>query len=279
MINICKKFSKKEIEKLFSYIPKKIIIHEYTEYEKFKQIKIHNEYAPYFISSCGRIFSINDNNQKYTGLRELKSHINKTGYNEIRITYNKCRYSFLIHVLVAKAFVKNKDKSENIVVNHLDGIKTNNIYLNLEWTTYSGNTQHAIKSGLFIHAKGEQVGTSKYSEEEIIEVCEMLQQNISLKNIVKNTRLTYSAVTNILYKRTWFHIVYKFDFSNYEYGKDKKSRNKMVQELCQLASTGKYTVLQLSEKTGINRRTVYDILKGKTHKNISSNYDLSKYQN
>lgn len=276
---MCKKFSKKEIEKLMQHTPKQIIIHEQTEYERFKQIKINNEYVPYFISSCGRIFSINSNsNKKYTGLRELKTRTRKDGYCEIRITYNNKKYNFLLHVLVANAFIKNKNPNKFKVVNHLDGDKMNNLYLNLEWTNHSGNTNHALKNGLFIHAKGEQVGGSKYTEEEIITVCEMIQQNISLKDIANRTGLTYNTITNILYKRVWFHIVNNFDFSKYNYGKNKDTINKKVHELCTLASSCNYTVAQLSEKTGINRRTVYDILRGKTHKKISKLYDLSKYQ-
>ena len=57
------------------------------------------------------------------------------------------------------------------------------------------------------------------------------------------------------------------------------SLKKKVHELCALASTGDYTMYQLSIKTGLNRYSVYDILKGRAHKKISCLYDLSKYQN
>ncbi len=277
---MCKKFSKKEIETLMQHIPKQIIIHANTEYERFKQIKIDNEYAPYFISSCGRLFSINNNcAKKYNELRELRLRKRKDGYIEIRLTYNNKNYNFLLHILVANAFVNNENPNKFIIVNHLDGDKGNNMYLNLEWTDYSGNAIHALKTGLFKHAKGEQVGSSKYTKGEVIEVCELLKQNISIKDIVSHTRLTYAAVTNILYKRTWLHITCNYDFSNYSYGKDIDLINGNIHKLCMLASSNNdYTIMQLSEQTGINRRTVYDILKGKTHKNISKLYDLSKYQ-
>ena len=278
-----KKFSKSEIKKLMKDVPKKVIIHEETEYEKFKQIKLDGEYAPYFISSCGRLFSINKNsNQINNPIRELKTRLRNDGYYDISITYNSKKHMLLIHVLVASAFVKNEKPKKYKVVNHLDGDKGNNLYLNLEWTTYSGNTIHALKTGLFKHAKGEQVGGSKYTEDEIIKVCELLEQNISIKDISNKLGMNYSSIANLLYKREWFHVVCNFDFSNYKYGKseeDIENMNRKIHKLCTLASSGNYTIKQLSEIIDINRRTVYDILKGRTHKPITKQYDLSKYQN
>lgn len=41
------------------------------------------------------------------------------------------------------------DNHDELVVNHLDGIPGNDDLDNLEWTTYSGNTQHAYDTGLY----------------------------------------------------------------------------------------------------------------------------------
>lgn len=275
---MCKELSKKDIKNIMKDIPKIIIIHDIIEYEKFKQIKINGTFSPYLISSCGRIFSINNKHKK---AHELKTRTRNDGYVDIRITYKSIKYNFLIHILVALYFVKNKNITKNIVVNHKDGIKSNNGYWNLEWTTHSENTIHAINHGLFNHVKGDKVKSSKYTENEIIEVCELILQNFSLKDISLITNKPYSFITNILYKRTWKDITEKYDFSNYGYGKDIKSINdnkNQIYQLCNLASNNDYSILELSKMTGINRRTIYDILKGKTHKNISSKFDLSKYR-
>ena len=192
------------------HVPKQIIIGEITEYESFKQIKLGSEYAPYFISSCGRIFSVNNNSadKKYKGAKELKTRIRKDGYRDIRITYNSKKYTLLLHVLVAQVFVKNDRPKKYSVVNHLDGDKDNNLYLNLEWTTHSENTLHALRNGLFNHAKGEQVGTSIYSEDQIIEVCEMIMQNISIKDISNHTGIHIIALSKMFYINVYCFILY-----------------------------------------------------------------------
>ena len=51
-----------------------------------------------------------------------------------------------VHRLVALAWIKNKNNKPQ--VNHIDGNRSNNHYLNLEWVTNSENMAHAIKMGL-----------------------------------------------------------------------------------------------------------------------------------
>lgn len=54
-----------------------------------------------------------------------------------------------LHRLKAERFLpKPPGVSEKLIVNHKDGIKTNNSVENYEWVSYSGNIIHAYKSGL-----------------------------------------------------------------------------------------------------------------------------------
>ncbi|MBL4898530.1 MAG: HNH endonuclease [Colwellia sp.] len=51
-----------------------------------------------------------------------------------------------LHRLICQTFIPNPNNKP--VVNHKDGVKHNNNLSNLEWTTYSENTQHAHDTGL-----------------------------------------------------------------------------------------------------------------------------------
>lgn len=78
--------------------------------------------------------------------RTIKSFKKKTGYVSIGLNRNGNYYSFLLHRLIAAAFIPNPDNKP--CVNHINGIKSDNRIENLEWVTKSENDLHAYKIGL-----------------------------------------------------------------------------------------------------------------------------------
>ena len=54
--------------------------------------------------------------------------------------------SFSVHRLVATVFIPNPKEKEDI--NHINGDKTDNRVVNLEWATKSENQKHAWNNGL-----------------------------------------------------------------------------------------------------------------------------------
>jgi len=77
----------------------------------------------------------------------LKPHPDsKKRYNLIRLCKNGVMTTYLLHRIVAKAFIPNRGDLEQ--VNHIDGNKTNNCVTNLEWCSRSYNIKHAWETGL-----------------------------------------------------------------------------------------------------------------------------------
>lgn len=84
--------------------------------------------------------------------RVLKLAFDKRGYLRIRISVDDKKQSFRVHRLVAIAFISNPNNLPQ--VNHLDGVKTHNVWTNLEWATNADNIKHANATGLIVHEFG-----------------------------------------------------------------------------------------------------------------------------
>lgn len=78
-------------------------------------------------------------------LKSGKQHsivVNDRGYCVVRIG-KKNKY---LHRLIAEAFIPNPENKPQ--VNHINGVKTDNRIVNLEWATSRENVIHAHKTGL-----------------------------------------------------------------------------------------------------------------------------------
>ena len=102
---------------------------------KMEQWKTIDGYEPYEVSNTGNI--------RRDG-KLLKGRPTKNGYFVVALSINSKYKNHYVHRLVASAFLDKVGR----VVNHIDGIKSNNNVSNLEWTTYSKNTIHAYKNKL-----------------------------------------------------------------------------------------------------------------------------------
>ncbi|HSH51306.1 MAG TPA: NUMOD4 domain-containing protein, partial [Bacteroidales bacterium] len=135
--------------------------------ELWEMIKNYNN--DYAISNYGRIKSWkckgNKPNKNY--LEEegkiLKTAIEGHGYKTIGFFKKGIGKTFKIHRLVGEYFIPNPENKPEL--NHIDGIKTNNFYLNLEWCTAQENQIHAYKTGL--QHLGEKHGRAKIKASDV----------------------------------------------------------------------------------------------------------------
>jgi hypothetical protein len=94
-------------------------------------------------------------NSKHAKGRELSVNKSNTGYLQVKM--NNKNYS--IHSLVANFILG--DRPKDYVVNHIDGVKTNNRPSNLEYVTLAENTRHSVKHGMHICNRPELMPTYK----------------------------------------------------------------------------------------------------------------------
>ena len=78
--------------------------------------------------------------------------VDKDGYYRVYLSKDSKKKQFLVHRLVAEAFIDNPENHP--VVNHKDGNKKNNHVSNLEWCTRSHNDKHAFELGLRVPTDG-----------------------------------------------------------------------------------------------------------------------------
>jgi len=87
------------------------------------------------------------------------------GYLSVKLSKNDIRKSYLVHQLVAKAFLPARPGVHT--VNHIDGDKHNNCVRNLEWATPQENMQHAWKNGLVKPMSGIRNGMAKLTPKKV----------------------------------------------------------------------------------------------------------------
>lgn len=154
------------------------------------------------VKSLSRKVNVRNGHTRTTKEKILIPILQATGYVMIFLGKNNQRS---IHRLVAQAFIPNPENKRT--VNHLNGIKTDNREVNLEWATYLENMRHSFKNALHVSLKGEERYNSKLTEDEVFQILQLnsmygLKQNM----IAKEYGITISMVNVIVKMKAWRHI-------------------------------------------------------------------------
>ena len=223
--------------------------------EIWRDIFVNGEETLYKASSLGRISS------RWKGSKKIMhSVVSTNGYPCVNLTVGSKKYKFSVHRLVAKYFLPDFD--ESLEVNHIDGVKTNAAYWNLEMTTRSGNELHAYRIGLKPKRKGEDSFVAKLKNDQVLNI---FNSSMTCVEIGNKYGIDDSTVSNIRTGKRWSHITGK------KYEKTILNADKIIE-----IYKSKDPTYILAEKFNVDKTTITSIRCGENFSNITGGVHIVK---
>lgn len=154
----------------------------------------------YEVSNIGRVKSLSriayrdfrykKHSALYIKERIKKPYVLKNGYITIALIKNNKTNITYLHRIIAEAFIK-KPIGCNIV-NHKNGVKTDNRIENLEWCTSGYNNLHAIRNRL------RKPANACLDEKNAIRIIEMRKQKLTHIEIARILKISKCTVRGFL---------------------------------------------------------------------------------
>lgn len=135
--------------------------------------------------------------------RVLVPFVRPNGYAQILLYQGGQRRRFVVHQLVALAFLGPKPSPQHEVA-HLDGQRLNNHVSNLAWLLHSENERHKDLHGTRL--RGSQIGNAKLTEAQVVLIRQALAVGIRQCVLAQAYGVSDSTVSLIARAKTWRHV-------------------------------------------------------------------------
>lgn len=149
----------------------------------------------YLISNKGRLLTTGYKGGSKPSI--MKPAKDAKGYYRTMLLINGKFSTIKIHRIVAQTWIENNENK--IQVNHINFNRDDNRVENLEWVTPKENSLHSYNAGRIKKpictnfVRGEEIGTSKLTEKDIVEIREKFKPRIY-------TRISTISFTVVLWK-------------------------------------------------------------------------------
>lgn len=130
----------------------------------------------------------------------LSSPLNSNGYPQLRLWRNGTKRSYVIHRLVAAAFLGPEPLG--MEVNHKNGIKSDPAATNLEYVTRPSNSAHAYATGLKDN-RGERHPHHKLT---LVDVAAIRTSDETIRALAQRYGVHHGTIWAIKIGRTWRHV-------------------------------------------------------------------------
>lgn len=238
--------------------------------EVFYDINLEGIKPYYAVSNYGTVIN------KLSG-EEISQILTKDGYTRVSLASidGSCK-QFLTHrlVMIIHHPIENP---ENFEVNHIYGKKMDNRDSQLEWVTPKENIQHAFATGLNNNF-AENSAMSKLTNDEVREICKLLEQGIPIINIANkfkyvDSKNIYDIIRSIQDRKAWNSISKDYNFNNRP--TVNKFTDSQVRLICKMLQDG-YNYIDILNNLGIYVSKLSDI-EIKNYSNIISNIRSRNY--
>ena len=175
-------------------------------------------FEDYYVSSLGRLYSVKLD-------KIIEGSITNKGYimdkfterdeNNKKIITNSQRHRTVLYSFE----IYQPEGCDQ--VDHINGVKTDNSLDNLEWVNCKTNIRRSWENGLHDNdiRYGENSHMSKYTNEEIENVCKLKIEGYNNKEISNMTGVNIDTVWKVVKGKAWKHI-----YENYKDELDKVQR-------------------------------------------------------
>ena len=230
-------------------------------YPIWKPVMIDDKDTGYKISNVGNVIDRYNHELKYY-------QYNPEWYISV---YIPSIDNILVHRLVATAFIPNPENKPQ--VNHINGKKGFNWVGNLEWVTAKENSEHAWRTNL-VNNNGELHGSSVYTNEQIKEVCKLLETNeFTHSKIEQLTGVKQKTISDIRIGKKWKSISKDYKLPK---SRPKMYTDDMIIETCKLLENPSISHQQISRLTGVSINCIKDIMKKTSYRRISDRFNIQK---